>query len=62
MCECRVVYENNGEESEVMKDAATIKVKDGKMQLVNILGEVTEVNAELKELRFLEHKIVLKEK
>lgn len=63
MCECNTYLSRKGKEEEVIEKVVSIKVKDeGKIHLVDILGQTRDINAEIKEIRLLEHKIILEKK
>jgi len=62
MCECNTYLYRKDKEEEVMKNVASIKAENGKIHLVDILGQTRDINAEIKEVRFLEHKVILEKK
>jgi len=61
MCESRVFIEKNGEQKHVMDSVVIIRPEGEKLFLVNLLGEQKLVDAKIKEVKLLEHKIILEE-
>jgi len=62
MCEARVYIEKEGELEEFMDNVVTIKPEKDKLVLTDLFGEQKFVDAEVKEIKLLDHKVVLKEK
>ena len=62
MCEARVYIEKEGNLEELMDNVVSIKPEQDKLVLTDLFGEQKFVNAEFKEIRLLDHKVVLKEK
>ena len=60
MCESNVYLENNGKEEIFMESVDIIKPEGGKLFLKNIFGEQKIVDADIKEISLVEHRIVLK--
>lgn len=60
MCEAKVYIKNNGSEDKVMDDVFILKKEGGKLYLQNIFGEQEIVNAEIKEVDLIAHKVILK--
>ena len=61
MCEAAVFLVTQGAEKEVMKEVLTLEVMDDRLFLSDILGERMELKARIKNVDFLEHKVVLEE-
>ncbi len=62
MCEANVYLEKEGKSTELMKNVITITPKGEKLHLVDLFGEQKVVQAEIKEIKLLEHKVILEEK
>ncbi len=62
MCEANVFLKKDGEMTELMKNVVSITPKDNQLHLVDLFGEQQLVNAEILEIKLLEHKVILKEK
>ncbi len=62
MCEARVYLEKKGNLEEIMSNVVTIKPEQGKLVLKDLFGEQKFVNAEVKEIKLLDHKVILEEK
>jgi predicted RNA-binding protein len=62
MCEARVYIEKEGNLEELMDNVVSIKPEKDKLVLTNLFGEQKFVNAEVKEIKLLDHKVVLQEK
>ncbi len=59
MCELAVYLLENGEEKILMEDVASIKPEGEKLVLTDLLGQQEVVEARIKELKLLEHKVYL---
>lgn len=59
MCELTVYLLEDGKEETVMEDVATITPDGEKLVLTDLLGQQKIVEARLKELKLLEHKVYL---
>jgi len=60
MCEARVVIEAaDGSEVETIDDVTTIVPEDGMLKLYDLYGGHRAVEATLKEVRLLDHVVVL---
>ncbi len=59
MCEAAVFLVTQGAEKEVMKEVSTLEVMDDRLFLSDILGERMELKARIKNIDFLEHKVIL---
>ena len=55
------VYELNGSNKKLIKEnVAAVRVENGKVILVSILGEKTEIDAEIEKIDLMENYIVLR--
>lgn len=61
MCETNVYVEKNGSEELVMENAAIVKTENENIHCVGMLGEEMRILGKIKEIRFLDHKIIIKE-
>ena len=61
MCESNVYLIKNGKEYLLLESVSTVKPQGNKLLLTSILGEEKSVNARIKEINLMEHKIVLEE-
>ena len=59
MCEAKVFLEKNGERELVMGDVVSITPTSEGVELVDLFGERKPVAAQIKEMKLLEHIIVL---
>lgn len=59
MCESKVVIKKEGKEEVVMEEAAALKYVGRKLVVVNLIGENVELEADIKEVDLMGHKIVL---
>jgi predicted RNA-binding protein len=59
MCESRVYLRENGSEMPIMENVIYIEPQDGKVFMYDLLGEQKIVDAVIKEVKLLEHKIIL---
>ncbi|MCL5291176.1 MAG: CooT family nickel-binding protein [Actinobacteria bacterium] len=59
MCEANVYIEKEGELEVLMENVATIKPQEGKLLLVDLFGDQKSVKASFKELRLLDHNVIL---
>jgi len=59
MCESKVYILENGQEKKFMDNVIHIEPQDGKLFMYDLLGEQKIVDAAIKEVRLLEHKIIL---
>jgi len=62
MCESNAFLATGDEEQLVLKDVAFIRPEGGKLRLRNIFGEEKVLEAEIREINLMEHKIILVEK
>lgn len=59
MCELTVYLLENEHEEKIMEDVATITPEGERLVLTDLLGQQQIVEAKIKELRLLEHKVYL---
>lgn len=59
MCELTVYLVEGRREEKLMEDVATITPEGEKLVLTDLLGQQQIVEAKIKELRLLEHKVYL---
>lgn len=62
MCEANVYLLKDGNEELFMEDVDVIQPEDDKFFLRNVLGDQKMINAEIKSISLVNHKIVLEEK
>ena len=61
MCESNVYLIKNGQEELFLESVSIVKPQGNKLLLMSILGEEKLVNARIKEINLMDHKIVLEE-
>lgn len=61
MCESNVYLRTDDGDELVMEDAVVLEKDDGKIKVIDILGEEKELEGEVEEITFLEHRIVVRE-
>lgn len=59
MCELTVYLLEDGREEKLMEDVASITPDGERLVLVDLLGQQKIVDAKIKELKLLEHKVYL---
>ena len=62
MCESNVFVRDDEGDRLVMEDAVLLEEEDGKIKITDILGEMKELEGDVEEITFLEHKIVIRER
>jgi len=62
LCEVKVYLEKNGEKEEFMDNVITIKPEKDRLLLVDLFGSQREVQADLVELKLLEHEVIIKKR
>lgn len=62
MCEANVFMEKGGKLEEFMDNVVTIKPEGDKLLLVDLFGEQKFVDAAVKEIKLLDHQVILTEK
>ncbi len=61
MCEAIVYVERGGELEEVMEDVVDLRPEEGKILLTGVFGDQKLISARIKEVKLLDHKIILRE-
>lgn len=61
MCEARIFVEREGKLEPFMDNVVTIRPEDGRLVLVDLFGTQRFVDASIKEVRLLEHEVILAE-
>lgn len=61
MCEARVFIEKEGKIEKYMDNVVTIRPESGRLLLVDLFGEQRYIDARIKELRLLEHEVILEQ-
>lgn len=59
MCESNVYMKDSEGERLVMEDAVVVEDLGGTVRVRNILGEELELDGDIEEITFLEHRIVI---
>jgi predicted RNA-binding protein len=59
MCETSAYLLRDGEEELIMEDVALVRPKDGELELKDIFGEGKIVSGNIKEIQFLDRKILI---
>ena len=59
MCESHAFLVEGGEEKLLMEDVADIKEEGGKLTLTNILGDEMTLEANIAQISFLDHRVLL---
>lgn len=62
MCEARVLLEKNGEVTPFMDNVVTIKPEGEKLLLIDLFGAQKYLEARIKEVKLLEHEVILEQK
>lgn len=62
MCEAKVYIEESGSRKLIMEDVVTIKPTDSGLSLVDILGREKPISASIKEIKLLDHVVLLEER
>jgi len=62
MCESNVYIRNEAEDKLVIEDMAQLKDQDGKIWIVDLLGEEKEIEGKVQEISFLDHKVFISPK
>ena len=61
MCESNVYVRDDEGDRLVMEDAVLLEQDGGKVKITDILGEEKELEGDVEEVTFLEHRIVVRE-
>jgi predicted RNA-binding protein len=59
MCETNAYLLRNGDETLIMENVAFLRQKGGTLELRDLFGEERIVSGELKEIQFLDRKILI---
>ena len=59
MCLSKAYVDRDGETEVVMEGIAFMKVEDGRLLLRTLFGEQKEIGADIREIDFLTHSIIL---
>lgn len=62
MCESTAYLITNKGEEKIMENVVYMKPEDGKVYLADLLGEQKIVDGIVKEIKLMEHKIIISEK
>jgi len=62
MCEAKVYINNEGKEEMLMENVVIIRPETDRLILVDLFGETKEVEALIKEVKLVEHKVILEAK
>jgi predicted RNA-binding protein len=62
MCESNVYLRDEAQNKLVMEDVAQLKDQDGKIWIVDILGDEKEIEGKVEEISFLDHKVFISPK
>lgn len=62
MCEVKVLLEKEGKLEEFMDNVTTIKPEGERLLLIDLFGTQKYVEAALKELKLLEHQVIITQK
>jgi len=60
MCESKAYILRDGKEEMIIEGIDQFEVRNGEIRFINIFGEEQKVNARIKRLSLMEHKIILK--
>jgi predicted RNA-binding protein len=61
MCLSKAYLTRNGEKELIMEDVSSVRVGDDRVLLSTLFGDREEVKAEIKEIDFMTHSILLEE-
>lgn len=61
MCEGSVYLICSGEEKEVMRDVLFVEAQAERLLLTDLLGDRKELSARIRNINFLQHRVVLEE-
>lgn len=59
MCESNVYMKNGNKLDMIMENVIFIEPKNGKLHLSGLLGDEMDIDAKIKEIHLLDHKILL---
>jgi predicted RNA-binding protein len=61
MCEATAYLVSNGKEKEVMKDVAVVEVQGKRLTFRDILGNEKKLQARIKRIDLIQHKVAVEE-
>ena len=61
MCLSKAYIDRDGERGLLMEEVAALEIRDDKLLLKSLLGEQKEIEANIREIDFLTHSIVLED-
>jgi predicted RNA-binding protein len=61
MCEANVYLLKEGKEELVLEDISILRPEKDELYLQNIFGEQKKIKARIKEMNFIDHRILLEE-
>lgn len=61
MCEVKVFIEKDGKLETVMNNVVSIKPENQRLLMVDLFGNQKYIDAKIKELKLLEHEVILEE-
>jgi predicted RNA-binding protein len=61
MCESAVYLLKDGKEEKILDGVSLLENREGQVRMVNIFGEEREIEAQIKVLSLVEHKIILEQ-
>lgn len=59
MCETHAYVVQNGQEELIMDSVVLLRPENGQIYLRNLMGKETAVRGKIKEINFLDHRLVL---
>lgn len=59
MCEAIVYLNKDGKQEMLMENVVTVRPEADKLILIDLFGERREVSAAIKEVKLLEHQVIL---
>ena len=61
MCLSKAYIAKNGENQLLIENVSSVRLEDGRILLSTLFGEQEEVKADIKEIDFMTHRILLEE-
>jgi predicted RNA-binding protein len=61
MCEATAYLVSDGKEKEVMRDVVTVEVQGKKLMFRDILGNEKKLQAKIKKIDLIQHKVAVEE-
>jgi predicted RNA-binding protein len=62
LCESKVYVRNEEADRLVMEDAVLLESGQGRVKITDVLGEENELEGDVEEISFLDHRIVIRER